>query len=147
MKTQFRTTVMAWAGCLLTLACAGVVGAQYMPPAGTQTRPQPQRQPPVTVIPPNTYPFQNPDLPLEERVNNIVSLMTLNEKIGFLTQSPSLPRLGIRTVGWAEGLHGIALGTPGNWCAQRSHSDHHVFAVHRPGRNLGYRHPAPGRGH
>jgi beta-glucosidase len=61
------------------------------------------------------YPFQNPDLPLEERVNNVLSLMTVDEKIAFLTQSPSLPRLGIRTVGWVEGLHGVALGKIGNW--------------------------------
>ncbi len=26
-----------------------------------------------------SYPFQNPDMPLEERVNNIVSLMTLQK--------------------------------------------------------------------
>lgn len=62
-----------------------------------------------------TYPFQNPNLPLEERVNNIVSLMTLDEKVNFMTQRPGLPRLGIPTVGWIEGLHGAAMGTPGNW--------------------------------
>jgi beta-glucosidase len=61
------------------------------------------------------YPFQNPALPLEERVNNAVSLMTLEEKIAFLTQTPSVPRLGIARVGWVEGLHGVAQGVPGNW--------------------------------
>jgi beta-glucosidase len=116
MKNRYRSTVMAWTGCLLTLACAGVVEAQYMAPAQSQRggRGGPPAEP-VAVIPPGTYPFQNADLPLEERVNNVVSLMTLTEKIAFLTQSPSLPRLGIRTVGWQEGLHGVALGTPGNW--------------------------------
>ena len=75
-----------------------------------------QAQPPATAAATATaYPFRNPDLPLEERVNNVVSLMTLDEKIAFLTQSPGLPRLGIRTVGWVEGLHGVALGAPGNW--------------------------------
>jgi beta-glucosidase len=61
------------------------------------------------------YPFQNPDLPLEERINNIVSLMTLDEKIAFLSQRPGVPRLGIRAMGHVEGLHGLALGRPGNW--------------------------------
>jgi len=62
------------------------------------------------------YPYQNPNLPLEERVNNIVSLMTLPEKIGYLTQSPAaLPRLGLPRVNWVEGLHGLGLGEPGGW--------------------------------
>jgi beta-glucosidase len=61
------------------------------------------------------YPFQNPDLLLEERVNNVVSLMTLDEKIAFLSQRPGVPRLGIRAMGHVEGLHGLALGRPGNW--------------------------------
>ena len=30
---------------------------------------------------PYQYPFQNPDLPIEQRVDNIVSLMTLDEKV------------------------------------------------------------------
>lgn len=61
------------------------------------------------------YPFQNPSLPVEERVANIVSLMTLEEKIACLGTNPSVPRLGIRGTGHVEGLHGLALGGPGNW--------------------------------
>ena len=92
---------------LLALSClwagaASIVHAQAQPPA-------------TAAAAAAAYPFRNPDLPLEERVNNVVSLMTLDEKIAFLTQSPGLPRLGIRTVGWVEGLHGVALGAPGNW--------------------------------
>lgn len=62
-----------------------------------------------------TYPFQNPDLPLEERVNSIVSLMTLDEKVAFLSQSPGVERLGIKKMGHVEGLHGLAQGAPGGW--------------------------------
>jgi beta-glucosidase len=51
------------------------------------------------------YPFQNPDLPLEDRVNNIVSLMTLDEKVALLSQRPGVPRLGIRSMMQAEGLN------------------------------------------
>jgi beta-glucosidase len=61
------------------------------------------------------HPYQNPDLPEEQRVADIVSLMTLQEKIAFLTQAPALQRLGIPRMGWVEGLHGVALGTPGGW--------------------------------
>ena len=53
------------------------------------------------------YPFQNPDMPLEDRVNNIVSLMTLEEKVQLLSQRPGVPRLGIPTMQQVEGLHGV----------------------------------------
>jgi beta-glucosidase len=56
------------------------------------------------------YPFQNPDMPLEERVNNIVSLMALDEKVALLSQRPGVPRLGIRTMMQVEGLHGLRAG-------------------------------------
>jgi beta-glucosidase len=65
--------------------------------------------------PTNQYPYENPGLPLEERVNNFISLMTQADKIALLTQSPSLPRLGLPRVNWVEGLHGLGLGEPGNW--------------------------------
>ncbi len=53
------------------------------------------------------YPFQNPNMPLEERVNDIVSLMTLDEKVALLSQRPGVPRLGIRSMMQVEGLHGL----------------------------------------
>ena len=62
-----------------------------------------------------TFPFQNPDMPIEERVNNIVSLMTLDEKAAFLSERPGVPRLGIPSMPHSEGLHGLAQGVPGNW--------------------------------
>lgn len=61
------------------------------------------------------YPFQNPSLPIETRVSNIVSLMILEEKIDNLGTVPSVPRLGIKGAGHVEGLHGLALGGPGAW--------------------------------
>ena len=47
----------------------------------------------VQILNQPTFPFQNPDMPLEERVNNIVSLMTLDEKIAFLSSNPGIERL------------------------------------------------------
>ena len=61
------------------------------------------------------YPFQNPDLPVEERIENIISLLTLDEKVACLSTNPSVPRLGIKGSGHVEGLHGLAKGGPSNW--------------------------------
>lgn len=61
------------------------------------------------------YPFQNPNLPIEARVNDILSLMTLDEKLSALGTDPSVPRLGIVGSSHIEGLHGVALGGPGGW--------------------------------
>ena len=61
------------------------------------------------------YPFQNPNLSIEERVNNIVSLMTLDEKIRCFSTDPSVPRLNIKGSRHVEGLHGLAKGGPSNW--------------------------------
>jgi beta-glucosidase len=61
------------------------------------------------------YPFQDPNLPVETRINNILSLMTVEEKINALSTDPSVPRLGINGSSHIEGLHGAALGGPGGW--------------------------------
>lgn len=65
-----------------------------------------------------TYPFQNPNLPVEDRINNILSLMTLDEKMKALSTNPDVPRLGIHGSGHVEGLHGLALGGPGGWAGR-----------------------------
>ena len=66
----------------------------------------------------HTYPFQNPNLPVEDRINNILSLMTMDEKIKALSTNPDVPRLGIHGSGHVEGLHGLALGGPGGWAGR-----------------------------
>jgi beta-glucosidase len=55
-------------------------------------------------------PFMNPDLPVEQRVNDLVSRMTLEEKIGqMMNAAPAIPRLGIPEYNWwNECLHGVA---------------------------------------
>ena len=63
----------------------------------------------------NQYPFQNPTLSVEQRIDNIISLMTLDEKIICLSTNPSVPRLGIKGTAHVEGLHGLAIGGPSNW--------------------------------
>lgn len=61
------------------------------------------------------YPFQNPNLETEKRIDNLLSLMTLEEKVVALSTNPSVPRLGVVGTGHVEGLHGLALGGPGEW--------------------------------
>ncbi|HEX8425547.1 glycoside hydrolase family 3 C-terminal domain-containing protein [Hymenobacter sp.] len=61
------------------------------------------------------YPFQNPALPTEQRIDNILSLLTLEEKITCLGTNPTIERLGIKGTGHSEGLHGLALGGPAQW--------------------------------
>jgi beta-glucosidase len=53
------------------------------------------------------YPFQNPTLDREERITNILSLMTLDEKIAALGTTTAVARLGIPDAGGSEGLHGL----------------------------------------
>jgi len=52
----------------------------------------------------NKYPFQDPALDVEKRVDNIVSLMTLDEKINYVLSS-KVDRLGIPSPGSSEGIH------------------------------------------
>jgi beta-glucosidase len=65
------------------------------------------------------YPFQNPALPAEERITNLLSLMTLEEKVACLGTNPSVPRLGVKAAGHMEGLHGLAVGGPAKWGRDR----------------------------
>ncbi|QOG04874.1 glycoside hydrolase family 3 C-terminal domain-containing protein [Flavobacterium sp. MDT1-60] len=61
------------------------------------------------------YPFQDSKLDTEKRIDNLLSLMTLDEKIQVLSTNPSIKRLGVVGTGHVEGLHGLALGGPGEW--------------------------------
>ena len=60
-------------------------------------------------------PFRNPDLPDDQRLADLVSRLTLDEKIIGLGTNPAVPRLGIRPARHVEGLHGLAYGGPSNW--------------------------------
>ena len=65
-----------------------------------------------------TYPFQDPRLKEEDRINNLISLMTLDEKINCLSPRLSIPRLGIKGTHTVEGLHGLAYSGPANWAVK-----------------------------
>ncbi len=60
-----------------------------------------------------TYPFRNPRLPLEKRIDDLLGRLTLPEKVSLLHQyQPAIPRLGIaRFKTGTEALHGLAWST------------------------------------
>ncbi|NYD50910.1 hypothetical protein BJY14_006893 [Actinomadura luteofluorescens] len=61
------------------------------------------------------YPFRDPRLPVQARVDDLVGRLTLDEKISLLHQyQPAIPRLGIgRFKTGTEALHGVAWSTDG----------------------------------
>ncbi|MBN1569727.1 MAG: glycoside hydrolase family 3 C-terminal domain-containing protein [Acidobacteria bacterium] len=65
------------------------------------------------------YPFQDRNLPDDERLDNLISLMTMQEKIDHLSPFlPGVPRLGVKGTRTVEGLHGLALSGPANWAVK-----------------------------
>ena len=53
------------------------------------------------------HPFNNPALPMEKRIDNLLSLMTIDEKVGCLGTRTGVPRLGVPNMGSSEGIHGV----------------------------------------
>lgn len=56
------------------------------------------------------YPFQNYNLTFDQRIDDLVGRLTLEEKVSqMLNSSPAIPRLGIPAYDWwNETLHGVA---------------------------------------
>ncbi len=77
---------------IVTVLAAGPVSAQVATPV---------------VAAAGSYPFQNPDLPADSRIHNLLSLMTVDEKIDALSTQTGVPRLGVANVGSSEGIHGV----------------------------------------
>ncbi|XP_010527498.1 PREDICTED: probable beta-D-xylosidase 6 [Tarenaya hassleriana] len=63
----------------------------------------------------NSYPFCKTSLPIRQRALSLISLLSLPEKLGQLSNTASaVPRLGIPPYEWwSESLHGIADNGPG----------------------------------
>jgi beta-glucosidase len=53
------------------------------------------------------YPFNDPSLPMEKRIDNLLSLMTIDEKVNCLSTNTGVPRLGVMNYGSSEGIHGV----------------------------------------
>ena len=61
------------------------------------------------------YPFQDPALPAAQRIDNILSLMTVDEKVAALSTDTSVKRLGIPSYGGSEGIHGVVKRGSEKW--------------------------------
>ncbi len=64
------------------------------------------------------YPFQDTRLSEDERIRNLLSLMTTDEKMSCLSTRIAVPRLGVKGTRTVEGLHGLAYSGPANWAVK-----------------------------
>ncbi|MEJ2257734.1 MAG: glycoside hydrolase family 3 C-terminal domain-containing protein, partial [Woeseiaceae bacterium] len=62
-----------------------------------------------------TYPFLDPGVSDEARIDDLIGRMTLEEKIAAMAGSATVPRLGVVGSPHIEGYHGVAQGGPSNW--------------------------------
>jgi beta-glucosidase len=58
------------------------------------------------------YPFNDPNLPIEKRIDNLLSLMTIDEKVACLGTNTRVQRLGVPNIGSSEGIHGVVQRNP-----------------------------------
>ena len=73
------------------------------------------------------YLFQNTNLSDDERLDNLISLMTLEEKIDNLFPwPPGIPRIGVKRNGMTEGLHGLGTN-PESWAKREGRSHTTIF--------------------
>jgi len=90
----------------------------------------------------DVLPYQDASLPIEQRVEDLVSRMTLEEKVLQMQHTaPALPRLGISSYDWwNEALHGVArsgyatvfpqaIGMAATWDADLVHRVAQVIAT------------------
>ncbi|MCF0191447.1 MAG: glycoside hydrolase family 3 C-terminal domain-containing protein [Marinilabiliaceae bacterium] len=74
-----------------------------------------------------SYPFNDRRLSDDERIDNLISLMTLDEKIQSLSYNTSVPRLGVKGASSVEALHGLVLGSPSHPKEAWQHAETTVF--------------------
>jgi len=95
---------------VICLVVSVLLTSQFVSPAAHESKNQSDS---------SQHRFKNPNLPAEERIQNLLTLMTLDEKIACLGTDPSVPRLGIKGSRHVEGIHGLAQGGPANWRPKR----------------------------
>jgi beta-glucosidase len=97
---------------------------------------------------PTSLPFHNPALPLGDRVRDVLSRLTLDEKAGQMQMdAPAIPRLGIPAYHWwNEALHGVArngeatvfpqaIGLAATWDPDLHHQMANVIAIEARAKN------------
>src|SRR5262249_2652217 len=89
-----------------------------------------------------SFPFRDPELSIDERARDLVSRLTLPEKMAqMLHEAPAIPRLGLPAYNWwNECLHGVAragvatvfpqaIGLPAAWNLPLLHDIARVIAL------------------
>ncbi|HKF49884.1 MAG TPA: glycoside hydrolase family 3 C-terminal domain-containing protein [Terracidiphilus sp.] len=118
--------------CQIAVAALAVVSSL----AAIAQAPAPQAAPTADQVKAAAaMPFRNPALPVEKRVDDLVSRLTLEEKVSqMIDRAAAIPRLDIPAYNWwNEGLHGIArsgfatmfpqaIGNAATWDAPLVHS-------------------------
>ncbi|UOQ54884.1 glycoside hydrolase family 3 C-terminal domain-containing protein [Hymenobacter cellulosivorans] len=101
MKTPFL-----FLGLALLMGCA----SSQRQPSSTAAAPAADAPPTTATANPAELPFRNSELPIDQRVDDLVSRLTLPEKVSqMLNASPAIDRLGIPAYNWwNEALHGVA---------------------------------------
>jgi beta-glucosidase len=89
----------------LLFALFSTLLAAQAPATAPQPDPTPEQKQAAAAMP-----FRNPALPIDERVNDLVSRLTLEQKVSqAIDRAAAIPRLDIPAYNWwNEGLHGIA---------------------------------------
>jgi beta-glucosidase len=96
-------------------------------------------------------PYRDSSQPLETRLQDLISRLTLEEKTGLMSNStPGVPRLGIpRYDWWSEALHGVAnaghatvfpqaIGLAAMWNEERQQEIAHVIGIEGRAKFNGY---------
>jgi beta-glucosidase len=130
----------------MRLRCLGIVPVflLFVSFARAQMPAQPAPPPPTEdqIKAAAAMPFRNPDLPIPQRVDDLVSRLTLDEKVSqVIDRAAAIPRLDIPAYNWwNEGLHGIArsgfatmfpqaIGNAATWDAPLVHGIGQVVSV------------------
>ena len=89
-------------------AIQGLLALAFLAAAGCHTAAGNQAGPAAPA--PVAYAYQNPDLPVDARVADLIGRLTLEEKVAqMMNTTPGIERLGIPAYDWwSEGLHGVA---------------------------------------
>jgi beta-glucosidase len=90
----------------------------------------------------SALPYMNPALPIDQRVDDLIGRMTLEEKVQQMRDhAPAIPRLNVPKYDWwNEGLHGVAFaGTATNFPQVMGHearAPHGRDHLHRGPREI-----------
>lgn len=75
------------------------------------------------------YGFRDKSLSDDARIDSLISVLTLDEKIHLLSTDLGVERLGIPRCGHFEGLHGLTLGGPAMWGGRKKDDDGKTIAT------------------